>query len=99
MKASSRLRPRDFALIGLLAILGITLAVMVSWLISKSEDDLSVQTFGSEFGGELRRFQDYVAVRLLGLRAVADAMSTHPSPVDLVTTQRVCTAQAPVLCC
>lgn len=89
---SRRCRPRDFAAISALVVSGSLIAFVLTHLTVVSEESQAVQSFAGTFAGPVSQFQQYFDVRILGLRATADALSLFGPVTDHRVTQTVRTA-------
>jgi hypothetical protein len=79
----TRLRVRDKVMFGLLGCCGVAVAIVMFVITLQSEDKEAVSGFRSEWADCAASFLDYLRLRLLTARAVADAVgqyATLPSP-------------------
>ena len=91
---SPRWRPRDIAILGLLAAIGCAVAVVIVLLVERGENGDARNAFASTFGNEIEGFRGFFRTRLLCLRTVADALSLFadswtPASLDKVCKRRV----------
>lgn len=77
-----RYRPRDLAVVAALLLVGVTISFLLTYLTVESEDNQAAQAFQETFAEPVSQFQQYFAVRLLGVRAVADALSLFPPEIN-----------------
>jgi hypothetical protein len=97
----TRLRWRDKVLFGLLGCCGAVLAVVMFVVTMQSEDKEAVTGFRSEWANSAASFLDYLRLRLLTARAVADAVGQYATLPPPTETQLVRTGHAslPVFSC
>lgn len=93
-----RCRPRDLAVVISLVVSGVSIAAVLAYLAVESENDQATQAFEGTFAEPVSLFQQYFTVRVLGVRAVADALSLFPPGINRSVSQPVSVPQGAPLC-